>query len=332
MGSMVEAYATRQPGNDGVIPNTGTDWLMGAQISDSPLRSMIHPSVDGVSADHWYAGIDYLDVHFSSGPLNRFFYFLAQGASADKNSDSYSPYLSEGMKGIGNDHAARIWYTAMTEWLTPLAKYADARNAAINAAEEDFGPGTPEVEAVRKAFAAINVGSTTDTPRVLISFPVVHPGGGSLNTYGNSPFARMPIVAMGTTVHLDAEVHNTTDTSVKWQVGGSDGAFNSRGFRNAGGSVTDDGSWSPDTVWGFHSMTVTSHADPLQYAEGVVWVIDADADADTEFDAIDLGAVALSWGLDGWVNASHSMVQDGFVDSMDVTAIHEAFRNAYGGV
>ena len=332
MGSMVEAYATRKPGNDFVIPNTGTDWLMGAQIADSPLRSMIHPSVDGVSSDNWYAGIEYLDVHFSSGPMNRFFYFLSQGASSDKGADSYSAYLPGGMKGIGNDHAAHIWYTAMTEWMTPLAKYADARNAALNAAEEDYGPGSPEIAAVRNAFAAINVGSATDMPRVLIDFPVVHPGGTALNTYGSSPFARMPIVAMGTTVHLGAEVHNATDTSVQWQTGGSAGAFNSMGFRVAGGSVTDDGGWSPDTVWGFHSMTVTSNADPLEYAEGVCWVIDADADADTEFDAIDLGAVALSWGLDGWVNASHSMVGDGFVDSMDVTAIDEAFRNAYGGV
>jgi Zn-dependent metalloprotease len=331
MGSMVEAYATRRPGNDGVIPNTGTDWMMGAQIADSPLRSMIHPSVDGVSADHWYSGIEFLDVHFSSGPLNRFFYFLSQGASPDKDSASYSPYLPEGMQGIGNDSAARIWYTAMTEWLTPLSKYADARNAAINAAQEDFGPGAPEVEAVKKAFAAINVGSATDTPRVLVEFPAVHIRGTPLNATGGSPFARMPIVAMGTTVHLAAAVHNAADTGVKWQVGGSDGAFNSRGFRTAGGSVTDDGGWSPDTVWGFHSMTVTSNADPLEYAEGVAWVIDADADADTEFDAIDLGAVALSWGLDGWVNVSHSMVGDGFVDSMDVTAIVEAFRNAFGG-
>ncbi|MFL6681760.1 MAG: M4 family metallopeptidase, partial [Burkholderiaceae bacterium] len=232
MGSMVEAWATRLPGADWIIPDTGTDWLMGAQISDSPLRSMIHPSVDGVSADHWYAGIQYLDVHFSSGPLNRFFYFLSQGASSDPASDAYSPYLPEGMKGIGNDRAAHIWYTAMTEWLTPLSKYADARNAAINAATEDYGPGTPEVAAVMKAFAAINVGSATDTPRVRIDFPVVHPGGGPLNTFGNGVFTRMPIVAMGTTVHLAAEVHNATDTSVKWKTGGSDGAFNSRGFRN----------------------------------------------------------------------------------------------------
>ncbi len=330
MGSMVEAWATRT-GPDWRIPDTGTDWKIGAQISDSPLRSMIHPSVDGVSSDAWYAGIQYLDVHFSSGPLNRFFYFLSQGASPDPGSDSYSPYLPEGMKGIGNDHAAHIWYTAMTEWLTPLARYADARNAAINAAEEDYGPGTPEVEAVRKAFAAINVGSATDTPRVRIDFPVTHPGGSALNSFGNGAFTRMPIVAMGTTVHLAAEVHNTTDTRVTWKTGGASGAFNSRGFRNAGGTVTADGGWSPDSVWGFHSMTVTSNADPLQFAEGVAWVIDADADGDTEFDAIDLGGVALSWGLDGWVEASHSMVGDGFDDSMDVTAIVEAFRNAYGG-
>ena len=78
-------------------------------------------------------------------------------------------------------------------------------------------------------------------------------------------------------------------------------------------------------------MTVVSKADPLEYAEGAVWVVDGDADADTQFDALDLGAVALSWGLDGWVNASHSMVQDGFVDSLDVTAIVEAFKNAFGG-
>ena len=332
MGSMVEAYATRQPGNDFVIPNTGTDWLMGAQIADEPLRSMIHPSIDGASADHWYAGIEYLDVHYSSGPMNRFFYFLSQGSSSDSTADSYSPYLPGGMKGIGNDHAAHIWYTAMTEWMTPLSKYADARNAALNAAEEDYGPGSAEVAAVQNAFAAINVGSATDTPRVLIDFPVVHPGGTPLNTYGSSAFARMPIVAMGTTVYLGAEVHNTTNTGVQWQTGGSAAAENSPGFRVAGGTVTDDGGWSPDNVYGFHSMTVVSNADSLEYAEGVVWVIDADADADTEFDAIDLGAVALSWGLDGWVNASHSMVEDGFVDSMDVTAIDEAFRNAYGGV
>jgi hypothetical protein len=136
---------------------------------------------------------------------------------------------------------------------------------------------------------------------------------------------------MTTTVKLSAEVKNTTDTAVVWKLGNAPGAFNNPGFRHVGGTVTADGHWSPDNSWGMHAMTVVSKADPLEYAEGAVWVVDGDADADTQFDALDLGAVALSWGLDGWVNASHSMVQDGFVDSLDVTAIVEAFKNAFGG-
>ncbi len=333
MGTMVEAYSTRGPHDSPyVVPNTGTDWLMGAKIAKAPLRSQIHPSVDGVSADNWYSGIQYLDVHYSSGPLNRMFYFLSQGASADPKSDAYSPYLPGGMTGIGNDNAAHIWYAAMTEWLTPMSQYKEARAAAVNAALEYYGPGSPQVVAVRNAFAAINVGTPTDEPRVVIQFPTVHIRGGALNANGNSMFAKMPIVSMNTTVHLGADVQNTADKSVTWQTGGAPGASNVPGYRVAGGTVTPSGDWSPDNVWGYHSMRVISNADPLEYAEGAVWVVNGDADGDTEFDAMDLGAVALSWGLDGWVNAPNSIVGDGWVDSMDVMAIDEAFKNAFGGV
>jgi hypothetical protein len=141
----------------------------------------------------------------------------------------------------------------------------------------------------------------------------------------------MPIVAMSTTVKLRADVQNTSNTAVVWKLGDAPGAFNNPGFRHVGGTVTDDGQWTPDNSWGYHAMTVVSQADPLEYAEGVAWVVDGDADADTQFDALDLGAVALSWGLDGWVNATHSIVGDGFVDSLDVSAIVDAFKNAFGG-
>lgn len=333
-GTMVEAYARRaDPNNPGRIPATGNDWDMGAQVSDKPLRSMRKPSTDGLSADNWYAGIKYLDVHFSSGPLNRFFYFLSQGASASVVASDYSAYLPKGMTGIGNDRAARIWYKALTEYLDWDSEYADARTAALNAATDLYGKGSVEFAAVENAFAAINVGGAAGQPaRVRIDLPVVHPPGTPLNAAGGAGFfSRMPIVAMTTTARLAAEVQNSTDTRVQWKLGGMPGAFNSPGFRRTGGLVTDDGAWTPDNTWGFHSMTVVSKADPQQYAEGVLWVVNGDADADTEFDAIDLGAVSLSWALDGWVNASHSIVGDGFTDSMDVTAIVEAFKNAYGG-
>jgi hypothetical protein len=236
------------------------------------------------------------------------------------------------MTGVGNDTAARIWYTAMTEWMTPVDKYADARVAGVAAATELYGDGSAEVQAVKDAFAAINVGGVTDAPRVSIRFAVTQPDGSLFNPDGNGVLARMPIVAMNTTVHLSADVRNSDDTGVTWKLGGMPGDFNNPGFREVGGKVGADGTWTPDNLWGFHSMTVVSNADPMEFAEGAIWVVNGDADADNEFDAIDLGAVALSWGLDQWANASHSIVYDTWVDSFDVEAISQAFKNAYGGV
>jgi Zn-dependent metalloprotease len=331
LGKMVEAYANRLPGTDDRIPLEGADWLVGSKVSPigAALRSMKHPSMDGLSADSWYAGIRYLDVHYSSGPMNRAFYFLSQGASATVGDEGHSAYLPGGMSGIGNDHAARIWYKTLTEYLTWDADYASARAGAIEAATALYGAGSPDVAAVRNAFAAINVGEAEgQAPRVRIDMPVVHAPGTPLNPWGTGYFARMPIVGMNTTVQLQAQVENSEDQRVVWSNGGRPGDFANPGFRHYGGVATEDGRWTPPTEWGFHAMSVSSKADPLQYAEGVLWVVNGDADGDTEFDAIDLGAVALSWGLDGWVQASHGIVGDGFTDSMDVTAILEALRNA----
>ena len=331
MGSMVEAYATRPAGADSTVPETGTDWLMGASVGKKALRSMVDPGSDGLSASYWYSGIEYLDVHYGSGPMNRFFYFLSQGASADPKSPAHSAYLPAGMTGIGNDKAAHIWYTAMTEWMTPVDKYADARVAGISAATELFGEGSAEVQAVKNAFAAINVGSVDDTPRVAIRFAVTQPDGSVFNPDADGVMARIPIVAMTTTVHLSAEVDNTDDTRVTWKLGGLPGDLNNPGFREVGGLVGASGAWTPDDRWGFHSMTVVSNADPMEFAEGAIWVVNGDADADNEFDAMDLGAVALSWGLNTFVTASHCIVQDTYVDSFDVEAINQAFKNAFGG-
>ena len=332
MGSMVEAYSTRPTGADSSVPETGTDWLMGAKVGTKALRSMINPASDGLSANYWYSGIEYLDVHYGSGPMNRFFYFLSQGASSDPKSPAYSAYLPGGMTGIGNDKAAHLWYTAMTEFMTPVDKYAQARVAGIAAAIELYGDGSPEVLGVKSAFAAINVGSVDDTPRISIRFAVAQPDGSVFNPDTDGVMARVAIVAMNTTVHLSADVENTDDTSVTWKLGGQPGDFNSPGFRNVGGKVSATGDWSPDNQVGFHSMTVVSNADPMEFAEGAIWVVDGDADADNEFDAVDLGAVALSWGLNEFVTASHSIVLDPYVDSFDVQAINQAFKNAYGGV
>ena len=165
-GEAVEAYA-RGGGTGDVIPATGNDWVLGKEISKNgtPLRWMYRPSKDGSSPDAWSASIKRLDVHYSSGPNNRMFYFLAQGSSADKAGDYYSKYLVKvpaAMTGIGLDKAYRIWFRANTTKFTSSTNYADARAKMIEAAGELYGKTSREAVAVQRAYAAINVGPDVD--------------------------------------------------------------------------------------------------------------------------------------------------------------------------
>jgi Zn-dependent metalloprotease len=165
-GEVVEAYA-RAGGTGDTIPLTGNDWVLGQEISKdgTPLRWMYMPSKDGSSPDAWSSAIKRLDVHYSSGPNNRMFYFLSQGSNADKTSDYYSKYLVRNpaaMTGIGLDKAFRIWFKANTTKFTSSTNYADARTKMIEAARELYGKASKEAIAVERAYAAINVGADVD--------------------------------------------------------------------------------------------------------------------------------------------------------------------------
>jgi zinc metalloprotease ZmpA len=162
-GEVVEAYA-RAGGSGETIPASGNDWVIAKEISKAgtPLRWLYKPSKDGSSPDAWSTTLKRLDVHYSSGPNNRMFYFLAQGSNADKASDYYSKYLNKApaaMSGIGTDKAYRIWFKAATTKFTSTTNYADARSKMVTAAEELYGANSKEAIAVQRAYAAINVGT-----------------------------------------------------------------------------------------------------------------------------------------------------------------------------
>ncbi len=164
-GEMVEAYA-RAGGTGTTIP-TGNDWMMGKEIAKNgqPLRWMWKPSKDGASRDAWSSTLGNIDVHYSSGPNNRMFYFLANGSNSSSSSEMYSSYLNKqplAMTGIGSDKAFRIWFKANTTKFTASTNYANARLKMIESAEQLYGVGSPESTAVKRAYAAINVGTDVD--------------------------------------------------------------------------------------------------------------------------------------------------------------------------
>ncbi len=158
-GAMTEFWVRN--GRGATIGNTGGNWLIGEDLNVKPLRVMYKPSLDGISPDAWSASLEAVDVHYSSGPMNRAFYFLSAGAQSTATTNDYSsPFLPGGMTGIGNDKAAAIWYRAITVYLVPSSNYVAARTASLQSAADLFGAKSAEYTAVVNAFSAINVGYT----------------------------------------------------------------------------------------------------------------------------------------------------------------------------
>ncbi|MEV7324638.1 M4 family metallopeptidase [Streptomyces sp. NPDC093970] len=155
-GTGVEFYAANasDPG----------DYLIGEKINingnGTPLRYMDKPSKDGGSADNWSSSVKNLDVHYSSGVANHFFYLLSEGSGAKTiNGVSYnSPtYNGSTVTGIGRAKALQIWYKALTTYFTSTTNYKSARTGTLSAAAALYGSGSTEYNTVAAAWSAVNV-------------------------------------------------------------------------------------------------------------------------------------------------------------------------------
>lgn len=146
------------------LPSDKPDYLIGEQIdyygNGTPLRYLDRPSRDGISPDCWSSSVGSMDVHYSSGPLRHWFYLASQGSGAQtiNGVDYDSPTCTgESMSGTGHEAIEKIWYRALTVYLTSRATYADARDAAIRSAKDLYGGAGKECAAVQDGFDAITV-------------------------------------------------------------------------------------------------------------------------------------------------------------------------------
>ncbi|MEU9823521.1 M4 family metallopeptidase [Micromonospora chersina] len=137
--------------------NDPGDYLIGEKVrSSGPLRYMDKPSKDGSSADCWSSSVGRLNVHYSSGVANHFFYLLAVGSGSSTYGNSPTCNGST-VTGIGNAKAGAIWYRALTRYMTSRTTYAGARTASLSAAADLYGSGSAEYNAVAAAWSAVSV-------------------------------------------------------------------------------------------------------------------------------------------------------------------------------
>jgi Zn-dependent metalloprotease len=121
---------------------------------------MDNPIADGDSPNCWSSNTKNLDVHYSSGVGNHFFYLLAEGSGAKViNGVAHNSPTCNGssVTGIGRAAAGAIWYRALTVYMTSGTTYAGARTATLNAARDLYGAGSAQQNAVAAAWSAVSV-------------------------------------------------------------------------------------------------------------------------------------------------------------------------------
>lgn len=154
-GTMVEFYADN--------PEDPADYFIGEEFDladHAGFRRMDNPSLDGSSHSCWSSSTKNVDVHYSSGVGNHFFYLLAEGSGQRTIGGRVhnSPTCNGStIQGIGRSDAERIWFRALTVYMTSGTNYAGARTATLNAATDLFGPNSTQRATVAAAWSAVGV-------------------------------------------------------------------------------------------------------------------------------------------------------------------------------
>jgi bacillolysin len=135
------------------------DWLIGEDITKTggPLRSMSDPASVG-DPDHYslrrFIGtdVDNGGIHINSGISNHAFYLAVNGG---RNRISGLTVQGVGVDNI--ERMERIFYRAFVYFLTPNARFSDARAATLAAATELYGAGSNEFQQLQQAWTAVGV-------------------------------------------------------------------------------------------------------------------------------------------------------------------------------
>jgi bacillolysin len=143
------------------------DWLIGEDVytpgtPGDALRSMADPpkynQPDHV--DHslfktypWWESCtssnDQCGVHTNSGVPNKAAHLLAAGGT----------HHGITVQGIGRSKTERIYYRALTEYLTSSSDFKQARDLTVQACGDLYGKDSTECRAVQDAFAAVGIGT-----------------------------------------------------------------------------------------------------------------------------------------------------------------------------
>ncbi|MDF7817738.1 M4 family metallopeptidase [Runella sp. MFBS21] len=223
-----------------------TNWTIGESVvkkSSFPsgaLRDLSNPNQSGINTNGYqprnmsqYVNTtkDNGGVHINSGIPNHAFFLFANSAN------------------VGKDKAEKVYFRAMTTYLTRFSKFIDLRIAVIKATTDLFGANSSETTAARNAFDQVGITeSNTQTPQKPTTLPT-NTGQDFLLVYGS-----------------DQKLYSTSTT------GGNITVKSTRPIINRP-SVTDDGKYAyvVNNDRRIRAISLTGTAEESLISDETIW-------------------------------------------------------------
>ena len=156
-GALTEAFANN--------PNDPPDYTVGEEVNlvgNGPIRFMYNPSLAG-DPNCFSSAIPRTEVHAAAGPLNHWFYLVAEGSRPSGKPASPTCNNST-VTGISIRKAGQIYMGALNR-KTSGWRYANVRVATLQAAKQLFPSGCTEFNTVKAAWNAVSVPAQPNEPK-----------------------------------------------------------------------------------------------------------------------------------------------------------------------
>ncbi|MEV7181176.1 M28 family peptidase [Kitasatospora sp. NPDC093679] len=258
MGALTEAYANEP------APYDSPDYTVGETINlvgSGPIRVMYNPSQVGGNPNCYSASIPNTEEHAAAGPLNHWFYLLAEGSNPGGGKPSSPTCNSSSVTGIGIRDAGRIFYGGMLLKTSGMT-YKRYRTATLTAAK-NLDPGCTFFTRTKAAWDAVSVpaqsGDPTCTPSGTNDFSLsVGPASGSVQPGGSTTATVATAVTSGSA--------QTVGLSASGAPNGVTVGFNPSSVQ-AGSSVTMTVSAGASAPAGTYTLTVTGTGSAVHTAQ-----------------------------------------------------------------
>ncbi|GAA4253123.1 hypothetical protein GCM10022255_052660 [Dactylosporangium darangshiense] len=245
-GALTEWYANN--------PNDPPDYTVGEEVNlvgSGPIRYMYRPSTNG-DPDCYSSAIPRTEVHSAAGPLNHWFYLVAEGTNPGDGQPTSPTCNGTTVPGVGIQKAGQIFLGAMN-MKTSGWSYAKYRGATLRAAVNLFGANSQECNTVKAAWSAVSVPAQSGEPAC---------GTAQQNDFSLNLSPSSGSVAQGGTVSATVATQVTSGTaqtvglSASGLGTGVTGTFSPASV-TAGGSSTLTFTASSNATAGTRTVTVT---------------------------------------------------------------------------